>query len=261
VTALSLGISTHYFGFRPLAAHAEGCPHHGTDVWEVTVHRDTRFNGEVRETVIRLACHDCGVVHMETVDGEPGTTETTSGAEIGYVAQPERVAGLWLWTGPRMFYRDQAGPMAFYVTETKKRPRRRAETVGVVSWGLRRQRLGNGRVRGGRRCARGQARRAGAGAVAELVRVILIVAGVILAVGAAGLVGLLAFRMRHRLAGAARVMPPNPGAVSPLHGVARAAQPLPPLRPALERPQEVHLHLHGVSAEGIAAILRSQDGS
>jgi hypothetical protein len=136
VTALSLGISTHYFGFRPVAGHFEGCPHHGTDVWEVTRYRETRFDGEVRETVFRFACHDCGVVHLETVDGEPGTTETTSGSEVGYAATPERVAGLWLWAGPRMFYRDEHGPRSFYVTETRTRPRSPADTVGIVSWGL-----------------------------------------------------------------------------------------------------------------------------
>jgi hypothetical protein len=35
--------------------------------------------------------------------------------------------------------------------------------------------------------------------------------------------------------------------------VVRAAQP--PPQPAIEHPQEVHLHLHGVSAEGIAELL------
>ena len=136
MTALSLGISIHYFGFRPVAGHAEDCPHRGTDMWEVTRYRETRFDGEVRETVFRFACHDCGVIHLETVDGEPGTTETTSGSEAGYAAKPERVAGLWLWAGPRMFYRDEHGPTAFYVTDTKTRPRSPADTVGVVSWGL-----------------------------------------------------------------------------------------------------------------------------
>jgi len=136
MSALSLGISTQYFGFSPVAGHAEGCPHYGTDAWEVTRYRDTRFDGEVRETVFRFACHDCGVIHVETVDGEPGTTETTSGSEVGYAVRPERVAGLWLWAGPRMFYRDEHGPMSFYVTQTKARPRSPADTVGIVGWGL-----------------------------------------------------------------------------------------------------------------------------
>jgi hypothetical protein len=39
----------------------------------------------------------------------------------------------------------------------------------------------------------------------------------------------------------------------------RAAQPLPPPQPATERPQEVHLHLHGVTAEDIAAILARRE--
>jgi hypothetical protein len=38
---------------------------------------------------------------------------------------------------------------------------------------------------------------------------------------------------------------------------ARPSQALPSLqRPAIERPAEIHLHLHGVSADDIAAILR-----
>jgi hypothetical protein len=137
MTALSLGISTHYFGFRPVAGHFEDCPHHGTDMWEVTRYRDTRFDGEVRETVFRFACHDCGAVHLETVDGEPGTTETTSSAKVGYASRPEKVAGLWLWPGPLMFYDDdKRGPTAFYVTETRTRPRQPGDTVGLVAWGL-----------------------------------------------------------------------------------------------------------------------------
>jgi hypothetical protein len=40
--------------------------------------------------------------------------------------------------------------------------------------------------------------------------------------------------------------------------VTRAAQPLPRPRAAIERPHEAHLHLHGVSAEDIAAIIARQ---
>jgi hypothetical protein len=87
--------------------------------------------------VFRFACHDCGAVHMETIDGEPGTFETTSSAKVGYASRPEKVARLWLWPGPLMFYDDdKRGPMAFYVTETKTRPRQPADTVGLVSWGF-----------------------------------------------------------------------------------------------------------------------------
>jgi hypothetical protein len=45
----------------------------------------------------------------------------------------------------------------------------------------------------------------------------------------------------------------------PLHAPTRAVKPRPPPRPALEHPQEVHLHLHAVSAVEIAAILRRQN--
>jgi hypothetical protein len=96
-------------------------------------------------------------------------------------------------------------------------------------------------------------------AAAELLRVLLIAAGVIVFVGAASLVGLIAWRWRSRK-DAARAMPPRTL-------VARAAQPLPkawpvhalPAESPRELPTEVHFHLHGVSAEEIAAILRRQD--
>ena len=42
--------------------------------------------------------------------------------------------------------------------------------------------------------------------------------------------------------------------------VVRAAQPLPePQRRAIERSAEVHLHLHGVSAEDVAELLARHD--
>jgi hypothetical protein len=40
--------------------------------------------------------------------------------------------------------------------------------------------------------------------------------------------------------------------------VARAAQPVQEQRPAIERPQEVHLQLYGVSVEDIAALINRQ---
>jgi hypothetical protein len=96
------------------------------------------------------------------------------------------------------------------------------------------------------------------GALAELLHVFLIVAGVVVGVGAAGLVGLLTWRWRRTQADAARAMPPLPSKV------ARAAQPLPQARPARvlpaerqrELPAELHLHLHGLSAEDIADAIR-----
>ena len=90
-------------------------------------------------------------------------------------------------------------------------------------------------------------------AVGELVHVFLIVAAGILGVGAASLVGLLTWRWRRPRPDAARAMPPTL--------MARAAQPLPePQRsaaalPPPEGPREIHLHLHGVTAEDVAEIL------
>jgi hypothetical protein len=45
----------------------------------------------------------------------------------------------------------------------------------------------------------------------------------------------------------------------PLHGPVGAAQPLhEPPRPTIERPHEVHLHLHGVLPEDLAAVIECQ---
>jgi hypothetical protein len=96
------------------------------------------------------------------------------------------------------------------------------------------------------------------GAAAELLHVFLIVAGVVVGTGAAGVVGLLTWRWRRKRLTAARAGHALQGAVHPLPAVARAAQPLPEPRPAIERAPEVHLHLHGVSAEDVAAIIRQQ---
>ena len=88
-----------------------------------------------------------------------------------------------------------------------------------------------------------------AGAVAELVHLVLIVAAVLAGIAAAAGAAYAAFRLRHRATEPARL-------VYRAHPVAqRRSQALPEPRPALERPQEVHLHLHGISAEDVAAIV------
>ena len=51
---------------------------------------------------------------------------------------------------------------------------------------------------------------------------------------------------------AARTMPPLPSKM------VRAAQPLPQPRPAIDRAPDIHLHLHGLAAEDVAAIIREQ---
>jgi hypothetical protein len=98
------------------------------------------------------------------------------------------------------------------------------------------------------------------GAAAELLHVLLIVAGVVVGAGAACLVGLLAWRWRRTRLTAARAEHALQGAMHPLPRVTRAAQPLPKPRPAIEQPAEVHLHLHGISAEEAAAIIERQRG-
>jgi hypothetical protein len=99
-------------------------------------------------------------------------------------------------------------------------------------------------------------------AVAELVHVLLIAAGVIVGVGADGLAGLLAWQLRRTRVDAARAMPPRTL-------VARAAPPLPQARRAGELPTAsqreppggLHLHFHGLDAAQVAAIIaRQQEG-
>ena len=89
-------------------------------------------------------------------------------------------------------------------------------------------------------------------AAAEVVYVLGIVVAVIVGGAAVALMVALASRWRRRRLDAARAE--VPAAHLPL----RAAQPLPPSRHAIERPREVHLHLHGVSAAELAAIIRQQ---
>ncbi len=91
-----------------------------------------------------------------------------------------------------------------------------------------------------------------AASVGELVHVLLVVGAIILGVGAGGLLAFVAYRVRHggsRRTVRARVVPPLPPVA------ARPVQAHSEPRPAIERSHEVHLHLHGVSAEDVAAIL------
>ena len=86
-----------------------------------------------------------------------------------------------------------------------------------------------------------------AAAVGEFVHVLLIVAAVLLGVSAAGLVALLAWRWRRYRPEAARATyPPQVGA---------GAQPLPEPPRAIESGGDLHPHLHGISAEEVAAII------
>jgi hypothetical protein len=102
-----------------------------------------------------------------------------------------------------------------------------------------------------------------AAAAAELLHVLVIVAGVIVGVGAVCVAGLLAWRWRRPRLDAARTAPPSFAEAKAV----RAAPPLPKVQrqPGLpshaqrELPGGVHLHFHGVNAEDVAEILRAQD--
>jgi len=83
----------------------------------------------------------------------------------------------------------------------------------------------------------------------ELLHILLIAVAVIGGLAAVGLAAVIAFRIhRGRASVPARVSLPAPTA-------ARAVQAPTAPRAAIERPQEVHLHLHGVAAEDVAAII------
>jgi hypothetical protein len=92
-----------------------------------------------------------------------------------------------------------------------------------------------------------------AAAAAALLHALLIAAVLILDLAAVGVVALVAYRVRQ-----ARPEPPRV-----VHRITpapwRPAQALPEPRPAMGRPTEVHLHLHGVTPADIAAILDHRD--
>lgn len=124
-----------YFEFRPVAGHMAACSRAGTDVWEVTRYRWLSLHDEVRETVIRYACHECGVVAFESAGGDM-SFEGTSCANVGYASKPVKVARVWLWPGPPIYHGDKNGPTAYYITTVRTRPRDPGDVAGVVGWYL-----------------------------------------------------------------------------------------------------------------------------
>lgn len=128
-------IGTLYFGYRPVAGHGHGCSREGTDQWEATRHIKEEFGSRPQETTFRFFCGECGAVAFQGFDGEP-SEEYTHASQIGYGSKPEHVAGLWLHPGPPIWYRDDRGPTAFYVTQSKDRPREPADVAGLVGWHL-----------------------------------------------------------------------------------------------------------------------------
>lgn len=128
-------IRSLYFGYEPVREHAPGCPREGSDLWEATRFTNESYGGQVRETVFRFVCAECGAAAFFRTDGAPGE-ERTHASTIGFGSKPERVAGLWLHPGPLLLHGDGRGPAAFYVTRTKDRPREPGDVTGVVAWQL-----------------------------------------------------------------------------------------------------------------------------
>ena len=100
MSGLAKSIDALYFDYRPVAGHLKGCRFHGTDMWEVTRHTWESFSGDIYEETIRLACHECGVVHFRGPTDGIGSFETTHADQVGYAGKPERVLGVWLHPGP-----------------------------------------------------------------------------------------------------------------------------------------------------------------
>jgi hypothetical protein len=135
----SSNIAGLYFEFRPVLGHRPSCSLAETSTWEVSRYEWYSFNGEeIRETTLRYACHECGVVLFETV-GTGTERQRTHGSEIGYGSPAERLRikglELWLWPGPRILAGDKNGPTSFYVTLVNERPRSPDDILGSVGWG------------------------------------------------------------------------------------------------------------------------------
>jgi len=128
-------IDSLYFAYKSAAGHIEGCPRHGTDVWEVSYYTYDSFRGERRETTIRCSCHLCGAVTFFSVEGDL-SSETTHADHIGYGSKPDRALGVWLHPGPRIWHDDSRGPVCYLVTRGKEPPRRPEDVLGKVSWSL-----------------------------------------------------------------------------------------------------------------------------
>lgn len=134
-----LSINDHYFGFQPPVEHEQGCPLLGTGMWEVTrLKRDNSVlqpDGSRNETITRLVCRKCGVVHIETAHGST-SFEFTHVDRIGYGAKAKRSCGLWLHAGPyfELSFTDDRGPEMYYVTGSAEPPTSPDDVIGVIGW-------------------------------------------------------------------------------------------------------------------------------
>ena len=97
-------------------------------------------------------------------------------------------------------------------------------------------------------------------AVTDLIDAVLIAVAVVVGLARTAGATLVAWRLRHWVPHGAPLVP-RPRRVHHREAVTSRRGPaaLPAAdRPAIERPSEIHLHLHGVSAEDVAAIIARQ---
>lgn len=128
-------IASLYFEYESLSWHKPGCPQADGDQWQVTRHTYYGYAEENEETTFRFMCEQCGTTVLLSMKGIP-QPEFSSTEALGFGSKPERVAGLWLHPGPRLWAGEKHGPTSYYVTRTKDRPRTPEDVVGAVSWNL-----------------------------------------------------------------------------------------------------------------------------
>lgn len=129
-----LTIFDQYLGFTPIP-HKPSCSRAGTGMWEVARLHRTQLGpeGPYTETVIRMMCTECGVVHLDHC--RLSGTSTVTVAETGYGAEPIKAAGLWLHPGPVGNKRPrELAPELYYVTGSRKPPRDHSEVIGIIGW-------------------------------------------------------------------------------------------------------------------------------
>jgi len=132
-------ISALYLDYRPVAGHMPACSRAGTDLWEATSFGCANRTGETAEYTLRFACFECGAVSFFQFDSGPHTGEATHAGNVGYGSAPQRVQGLWLHPGPRIWRNDERGPASYFVTRAKGRPQADTDILGMVGWHLGRR--------------------------------------------------------------------------------------------------------------------------